>query len=322
MKPIQWRKEAAGTYSLDMEQLRPLLEFKARIDWFQNIDLSKHTITWLSAALKTICNHQTLRFTYLHHLGSVFRGRVLTEAEAKVMTASDLWYPPKHRITGLGRVNRRGQQIFYCASSALAVLFELDPSPGSLLAILRSDVEPKDSPLNCVQLGIDRELLNKVEVPQQIIDTIGKWQGDHDTTLIVNGIPICDISESLILQAFFHKLFAQRVPDDNRDLYKYTIAVADFWFANKDLAGIAYPTICHRFQQASTMVGHNAAIRTSAADAYLKPAFVGLYRCSEVKEKGYSMELVSSSAEIDREGKIRWSSKMVDMFGNRNSGAV
>jgi hypothetical protein len=189
----------------------------------------------------------------------------------------------------------------------------LDPKPGDLIAILECKLRPRSPPLKLVQLGIDHSLLKRVTTGKDIIDAIEKADITKDSKLIIDGVPICDVSESIIIQAFFHEMFSRKVADSEPDPYKMTIAIAELWFENPDIAGITYPMIATRFLNTHHLIGNNVALRKEVADACYTPSRIWLNKCDSVRLKGYALEQIKYAQEVDSEGYINWSANVMGL---------
>jgi hypothetical protein len=71
----------------------------------------------------------------------------------------DVSYPPAHRVTKLGRINRIGESVFYCSRAAPAVFYELRARPGDLIALSEWGVT---EPLWMHNLGYHQDALRKM----------------------------------------------------------------------------------------------------------------------------------------------------------------
>ena len=312
MKYEPWRKEKGPVFSLDMKQFEPLFKLRAILENFKRLDLTNRSVSWIAANLIAAINHQKIAYDYIKNPTPVYRGQKLTPGEENPLNVSRLWYPPRDKVLHMGRLNRKGQQVFYGASSAKGVLFELDPQPNEVVGLLECALIPNQPEVKLVQLGMDRGLLSRTKNANGLKDVISAAEKRHESNLIVDDIPIGDLSESYIIQKFFHEMLSHKPESLNYDFYKITVGIGEVWLHNPDVSGIVYPGIATRFLRGSYFVGHNIAFRKETVDRAYRPSRVWLCRCRSLTDKGYAVEVLSSSERIDSTGKIDWAEIAID----------
>lgn len=317
MKYQPWQKHDGSIYSLDMKQFDSLFKLRAILNNIKRINLSRHTIDWLAQQLKALVNKQTISYDAVVNPSPVYRAQLLGPDEPAPSNISRLWYPPVEKVLKMGRLNRKKQPIFYCSSSIRGVLFEMDPCLSACIGIMKCTLLPNKPPIEMVQLGVDRAFLARTGNTSDLERRVSSTEKRHASNLVIDDIPIGELSESYLIQKFIHEILSHKPSPDEHDFYKLTVAISEIWLHDSRFSGIVYPGVTTKFLASNYATGENLAIRTDVVDHYYRAQKVWLCRCSLLTERGYGLETLKSSANINTDGEIQWSPIADELPGAR-----
>jgi hypothetical protein len=194
---------------------------------------------------------------------SIFRARKHREQEKQTNLGNvenDIYPQPKY-LTHLGRANRKHQPVYYFAADKGIALSEVKASQGDVITVL--ECKPLSVAPSLVHIGIH-------QMAKNYDSRIGGNYPDPETRIkeLFQGDTASIIKHEMI-DAFISKQFLKVVNDDTEeDLYKLTIAIAEWLFEfETDLGlvdGLAYPSL--------------ASQEINANVAFLPEAFHRLYR--------------------------------------------
>jgi hypothetical protein len=298
-------------YKLDVKQFSPLVLLKDRLDSFERLDLEKVGYKKIKGMIFSLLSGIEIHSSVISPINKIFRGRIFDQSTTQIREKKDFWYPPNSIIDKRGRVNRQYEAIFYGSDSCESVISELNVNINNFIVIVEMELINKYDKLKIVNLGLSQESLEKIEVDKSVKELVTKIEKEtYSSSLIINGIPINDYSESFLLENFFHKYMSKK--DNNRSFYKITNAISEFWFNVPGINGIAYPSIGSYSDIGKRIhLGTNIALKPDIVDKIysIKNIWISqiVYISSDRKKIG--LEEIEYSNSIDNSGSIVWLDK-------------
>ena len=257
-----------------------------------NIDLTVITIEEIKERLKILFTGYTLDSPIIPAGLNLFRGIIY---DNKPTNISLLSYPPI-KYAKMNRASRQNQQFFYAAISRNVPLFELGLEEGNKFVLARWQTQ--------------KELL---------INNIGYTENNFKSLNSKRASPKWDNNEhSLIskdeLNDFIHiylaETFCQKVPKDNPDLYKLTIAIAEKLHSENEISnvkfdGILYPSI------AMNANSDNIVVRKSFIDEgnliFMEAEWIVVKKVHDFK---YDVDVLDWANSISDTGEIEWKGRL------------
>lgn len=276
-----------GSFNLEIEGAR------ARIAAIRRIDLQTVSIEEIKEALIPVFRGYAVTAPRFEPGLEVFRARLMGKPQA----LHELHHPPVG-IAPLGRVNREGVSVLYCATARDATFFELAPKVGDTLAIAKWATK---APL----------LVNHVGYTRGVFDELGSGRGHAAWGNRPVENPGGAGNDEM--NAFLAESFAQRIPMSERYRYKLTVAIAEKLFADDLFDGLIYPIIAMRGN------ADNVAIKPRYADSNLKFLRAEFAKIDAVRGLALDITVLDTAVAADSNGKIQWRGR-VDQWVLRNQG--
>lgn len=277
-------------------------EVKRRIQELRSLDLNRDgvTVDQLRSRLLVLLEHYACRTIFLEPHVKIFRARKKPESKGEGLFANrkELWYPEPKYVKRLGRLNKIGQPLFYCASNSDTAIFEIRPDIGDIVTVLECETIAGASPF-----------LISVDVYEQLARLGVKLAGD------VSLDPLLELRKSVgrewhknrMIEEFISAEFKKNVEDGHECEYKLSIAIAELLFSfgldAKGVDGIAFPST------RSGLIDINIALLPRAVDRMYRPI-----ACQAGKIVGYSSDgmpiwKAGFSKSIHKFGRIEWDLK-------------
>lgn len=270
--------------------IRPSLkELEERISEIQTLDLAISTIEDIKAKLNLLFTGYTLSSLSFNPGFFIYRG---IKYDAKPILFSYLSYPPVHKAK-MGRANRVGVPVFYCATEKNVPFFELNAKPGERLVIsewaLQTDL-----------------LVNNVGYTEPVfvdLNSIRPVPNFHPNDMLNEEVLH---QGDILVQNFLAKTFSQKISDDDFYLYNITNAIAEKHFSEGDtfeyakFKGLMYPTI--RMEANAD----NLALTQLAIDKdFLKFEKVEYVEVINLNDNIYTYKILDVAFKINAE-EIQW----------------
>lgn len=176
------------------------------------------------------------------------------------------------------------------------------------LVISESEFNKNTDDLKFVQLGLSAETLKKIKAPSDMKNNIINDENKkYESKLRINNIPISDISESFLINNFFHKYMSMKSKDIN--YYKITNAIGNLWFKNNEILGIMYPNINSYFN--NSLIGYNVAIKPDIVDKFYHVKKIWIVKLL-INEKlnndkiRIGLDIIKSSNKLNKNNDIIW----------------
>ena len=103
-----------------------------------------------------------------------------------------------------------------------------------------------------------------------------------------------------LISDFLAEVFTRRVPKGSEEMYKLSIAIADYLFKDDTLDGLLYPTVEMRAN------ADNIALKTGYADKNLRFLKVEFARINAVHEFSYDITVLDFATVLAPDGKLVW----------------
>jgi hypothetical protein len=241
------------------------------------------------------------RTIFLQSNVNIFRARRKPEREGQGLFThkKELWYPEHQHVRRLGRLNRIGQPLFYCATSLETSIFEIRPEVGDIVTVLK-----------CESIGGASPMLIAVDTYQQLARLGVKIDEDPGVD------PLRDLRKSIgdnaynknrLIEEFISAEFMRDVADGYEYEYKLSIAIAEWLFGfgtdSKDIDGIAYPSM------GSGLIDVNIALLPQAVDLMYRPISCQAGRIIRYDDEGMPAWQPGDTKSIHRSGRLEWDLK-------------
>jgi len=173
----------------------------------------------------------------------------------------ELWCPPKHLVTKLGRCNDIGDQVLYLSGGGHTALNELVPPIGSTVTCVEFELRKQ---IEFIEIGAIKHLQREIYF-QQYADIHKKGLASYYGT---SNMILLDF----ILKEFLVSEFTKKVKIGEEYLYKKTIAIAKGIFEMPTIVGIIFPSIKSRLNEI------NYAIPCHFAEELLIPKRIDVFQ--------------------------------------------
>lgn len=251
---------------------------KRRIEELKNLDTNSLKIEKLKEKIDTsgLRNEGIL----LDEDTPIYRARIIKNQPSRI---KELNYPPED-VTGLNRANREHDPVFYASSGAGGAVFELYPSPGDRVAVVKWRTT-EELMLNTV--GYSPEVLSKFESFRDPEDIPGKQLSDTES-----------LGNSM-LRKYLTEIFTQQVPENQKHRHKLTAAIAEIWRSGPSIDGLMYPAV-------SISANYdNLAIETGVVDRALSPVSAEYIEIQEREDQKIEINVLDTCNTI-QDGEIQW----------------
>jgi hypothetical protein len=209
--------------------------------------------------------------------------------------AKRLWYPPEELVTNLGRLNAKGESVFYCAPTREIAAFETRPQVGDWITLLAADKRERLRPLQIIPLGLE-------QCTSPVLKAIGYKPVRHDPPIRDSLGSENNYRKWCKVDDFLGELLTQAVSPGEEDRYKATIALAKAMHRFPGVDGFAYPSIATERQ------GVNLCLTTAAADSHLQPLSCHVFRIDAPMAPPwvFATSYIASSSSIAPDWTITW----------------
>jgi hypothetical protein len=260
-------------------------EVEAAIARIESADFATVTVDELKTELVTVFRGYAFKAPQFNAGSSLYRARRIPASEVASTPLdryADLGAPPASK-TPLGRCNRKGQPIFYCAAGRNTAIFESCPAAGDhvLLTMWRTT---KDLVFN--QVGFSELAFSALHSTRQPRDYRHRGAGEV-------------AEKNRWIYEWLARQFTHR--DDSR--YKLTNAIAEKLLA-PFCAGITYPTV------AMNANGDNFAVTLSQVDSALECVWARRFVVKARSLTDFEIEELDFAAAPKRDAPIPWTDRM------------
>ncbi|GAB3667289.1 hypothetical protein GCM10028791_43000 [Echinicola sediminis] len=201
------------------------------INRFKNHDLKNCSIDDLIVEFGKLTAHFGFLTFVVPKTIKVHRIRI-NDGDKLFYSLNDLWCPPKHLITRLGRCNDIGDQMLYVSGGGHTCLSETNPKIGDTVTCVEFEVAEK---FNVVEIGVLQNIKREKYFQQYAA------LNNYGTHYFYNG------NDNLIkldktLKEFIIKEFTKTVLPEEGFLYKKSIAITKHFLGAPEIKGIMYPS--------------------------------------------------------------------------------
>lgn len=260
---------------------------------------------------------------YFHPGAFLYRARKLNSDFRKGagIKFSDLIYPPQHK-TKLGRLNRDGQQIFYCSMNKQVVFFELQ------------GLKPGDEIILSFWKTKERMVVNNIGYTDFVFQQLGakrprpEWKptsaSNSDSREVISRpkMPPKELAELLShdeireVRELFSEYFARAIGPTDTHRYKISVAIGELHLgkihnSEHQFAGILYPAV------RMWANGDNLALLSWFVDEHLEFRKATHIRIEECTETGFRITSLDSAREFDADGNLIWLGRLPTWTLNR-----
>ncbi len=282
-----------------MTSNRPnIIEINSKISKLQNLDLKRVAIEEIEDTLTLLFTGYTLS-TPIYEPGQViYRG---ISYDVRPDNISFLWHPPNDKAK-INRASREGQAIFYGATMREIPFFELDVKLGERLVVSKWKT-------------VKELLVNHIGYTEDIFENLNSNREKPE--LILNKREnIDEVSvENVTVRNYFAEQFCQKISNQNPEIYKLTIAIAEkhyFQSINstnpnytEGFNALLYPTIAMRGN------GDNFAIKPSfVLNGGLEFISVEYVEVIGIQDFKYEINTLAESNTINQDGTIIWEERI------------
>lgn len=268
---------------------RSLEDIRGLINEAEAIDLASHAASNLVPRVKAICKGY-MWMTHKIEINAAYRARRITIRPERV---SDVWYPPAHLVTRIGRANDVGESVLYISNNEATALLEMRPLVGETFAILQM-------------------VLADAAVQPHVFDiALAETAGGGDPKVGAKKFHQTLLGRSLLghpeneakldlIRSFLVRQFTRIVSHGMEHEYALALAIAKFHRAAA-IDGIWYPSVAGR------LIGTNAALTADAADRLLRPFACWMIRVDKaLPQKRYLVKCIAKAVRIDKNGHVFW----------------
>jgi len=211
---------------------------------------------------------------------------------------SELWYPPKEYVTKLGRMNIRGESMFYSCfghNAKLGSLTEIRVKKGDRVTQLCCSLNQENKILKVLGLGhLDQWMKNKAPEHMQF------HFHEYEKQLKKDCGNKLQYSKNQLLKDWVNSQFIKKVSEGEEHKYCYSIAIAKGYFNSFGCDGILYPSV------ASNKKAVNLVLKPDIVDQYFKPKYVRIVEVIDIRPEGIELKLKNESKTIAEDGSIEW----------------
>lgn len=217
---------------------------------------------------------------------SLFRARIM----GKPTWVNQCSYPPACRVS-IGRANRAGCPVLYCALSKETALFEVRPQPGDSLAICEWQTR--------VQMNV-----NHIGYSPAVFARLGSVRTHPSWMSLPVTIPGGE--DNLKIQEFLAETFTFDAVLGQEHRYKLSVAIAEKFLINSPFDGLLYPTMQMRAN------ADNIALLPTFADtnlAFRRCVFLCVDSV-DVVESEIMTRVLDTADSAEPDGRINWSGQV------------
>ena len=211
---------------------------------------------------------------------------------------SELWYPPKEYVTKLGRMNIRGESMFYSCfghNAKLGSLTEIRVKKGDRVTQLCCSLNQENKILKVLGLGhLDQWMKNKAPEHMQF------HFHEYEKQLKKDCGNKLQYSKNQLLKDWVNSQFIKKVSEGEEHKYCYSIAITKGYFNSFGCDGILYPSV------ASNKKAVNLVLKPDIVDQYFKPKYVRIVEVIDIRPEGIELKLKNESKTIAEDGSIEW----------------
>jgi hypothetical protein len=253
---------------------------KAAIAEALRADLSRVSIDDLKKILSPAIEGRLVNVPIFNSGTLVYRAVVCD----RPLNVSRVTYPPPS-IARLNRANREGQPVFYGSAAREGALFEVMPSEGQTVAVVK-------------WITTASMVVHPVGYSQNALDQVQSKRTPESWTGFVSepgGPAHAEITD--FLATTFMRVIR---PGESNDFYKLSTAIAETLFAQDLFQGLLYPTI------ALAANSDNLAIKPAFVDRHLRFVEAELFRIQNVSLHGFEVLPTDLASELGADGTILW----------------
>ena len=260
--------------TFDVEKARAAIAAALRTD------LSRASIDELKVILAPAIEGRVVNVPILNAGTPVYRARI----EERPTHIRDLSYPAP-ALAPLGRVNRAGAPVFYCSAAREGALFEVAPSLGATVAVVKWITT---KPMVVHPVGYSLSAFNQLQSKRDSESWVGFFSEP-------GGSAHAEITD--FLATTFVRVIG---PGESSDFYKLSVAIAEMLFAQDMFDGLLYPTI------ALAAGSDNLAIKPTFVDQHLQFVEAELFRVQEVRDQGFEVLPLDLARHVEPDGAVAW----------------
>jgi hypothetical protein len=258
---------------------------RSGIQQIRGIDLRVATIEQIKDMLTSVIRGHVVHAPSFDPGLRLYRARKFAKMpDSKPLNLSEVWYPSRDLVP-MGRVNRKGEPVLYCATLKETAIFEVQPSPGEMVAV---GTWLTTKPLQVNHVGYTNTTFQALGSVRRDV-TWGKT-----SSVRVDELANREITE------FLSQTFCCRITDGNEHLYKLTIAIAEKMFLGELFQGLVYPTIQMRAN------ADNFAIKTDFADSGLVFQNIEFLRVDSAADFSFNVTTQDFANQLGSDGQILW----------------
>lgn len=291
---------------------RSLQTIHAQIERLEAIDLRAVSINELKPLIKELVKgFPIIKATF--PLKTTYRARKadqsdLVQASQNLFSnVSQLWYPPKEYITKLGRLNKIGEQIFYCCNNLDTALIEVRPEVGDVVTILECQLREDHVPI--AMLWGMFEYAYRNHPGGDLANLRSKFLTKKE-----------DEDKYLVIHSFLEKKFTQLVEPGHEHNYKITVAIAEWLMGDEfiDIGEQRPPADGISYESIAWYQGSNLALKPDAADRLYEAISAQVfYVTQKTSPMELQAQLLTQSNSIESDGTIKWDYGL--LYHNRGS---
>ncbi len=212
-----------------------------------------------------------------------FRARQYSPSQS-LRSKCDLWHPPSHAITSLGRANRIASPMLYLAQDGRTALFESRLLPGERVGVAEITIQR-----NCV--------LNLQHVGA--IDQFSAFDKKLAAALSGFGFTKLGINNINLIHRLLGEEFMRDVTPGNEQDYAITVAIAEFLLSYPDSDGLVFPS-------KKSPNDFNIALKPDAAEKKLSLTKCVDLEITDSTSQDITFRYINASREIQDDGTISW----------------
>jgi hypothetical protein len=257
-----------------------LLEVNKAISAIRTLDLKTTSIEEIMMILRPLFDGYIVHAPVFDPGLRLFRGRIYK----KPVHIRELSYPPPDH-TPIGRANREGCPVLYCCTMRDVPFFESRPKLGETVAIVHWETTAKLL-VNHVGYGIDN------------FERLGSNRKHGSWFAGPRPGPADEVNR--VISDFLADVFTRRVPKGSEEMYKLSIAIAEYLFTDDTLDGLIYPTVEMRGN------ADNFALKRRYADTNLRFLKAEYARIDAVLEFRYKITVLDFATALSPDWRFLW----------------
>ena len=254
---------------------------RAELARLERLALSDIPLPELEAAVSDVLRHHDWKTRPLR-VPRAYRAR---PCPPRAPQLHDVWYPPPHQVTDMGRANAQGESILYLADRESTALSEVHAQPGESIVVLEVGSSPAAEPLRVLEISVDRlEWQASAAAPAKGRDPA---RSDAEST-----------RDALVRRFLVHH-FTRPVPPGREEEYKLCVAISRLQ-RRRAVDGLWYPSA------AGEDTGTTVALQPAAADRCLRPRSCWLGDVVQSDDGELSLRRRAECQSIREDGTIVW----------------